>query len=334
MELTGQINRRIIIFSLAAIILPLVAFPARLGTDLARAAFINALYEVVFYGAVLFVFHRRTTLLKLVQGAGVCLVYRLAQGAAFGLLIAAIHSMQLKASLSLGMSAYLPAIFFQIILAPFALKPALDQLYEESTPRQRALNAPAMNDRADMRRTSLAVSRDRSHQSDEDSVPRAFRPMPRPDSANSSRSMESSTGHLRIDQNGFDRAVRYIGEHASVHLAVVLDNEGLVLGHYRRGNIEPEEWAPLALLLVDGGDRVLARGHLNGLEKMDLVLKDKRLIVARPDGCHLMVLSERHEDELLNIRINQSLDMINKFVAERYGAKLNPNAERVHVPSA
>ena len=73
---------------------------------------------------------------------------------------------------------------------------------------------------------------------------------------------------------------------------------------------------------------------MNGLEKVDLMLKEKRLIVARPEGCYLMVVAERHDDDLLNIRINQALEMIGRFATERYGSKMNPNAERIHVPSA
>jgi hypothetical protein len=334
MELTGQTNRWIIIFSLATIILPLVAFPARLGTDLARASLITALYELAFYCVVLYIFHRRTTLLKLVQGAGVCLVYRLVLGAAFGLLVAAVYSMQLRVSLTLGMSGYLPAILFQVALAPFALKPALDQLYDEAKPKRRAVIQPYQGEKPDLGRTSLAVSRERPVQSEEviESLPsasphRAAQPV-------SQRTVDAAPFPGRTEHNGFDRAVKYIGEHGSVHLATVLDNEGLVLGSFHRGAIDPEDWAPLALLLVDGGSSVLRRGHIDGLERIDMVLKDKRLVVARPDGCHLMVLAERHDDDLLSIRINQSLEMINKFVAERYGSKLNPNAERINVPSA
>jgi hypothetical protein len=334
MELTGQTNRRIIIFSLAMIILPLVAFPARLGTDLAKASLITALYELAFYSVVLFVFHRRTSLLKLVQGAGVCLVYRLALGAAFGLLMAAVYSMQLRVSLTLGMSGYLPAILFHVALAPLALKPALDQLFTDGGPKRRAVVSSALDDQADLGRTSLAVSKERPARADETFAPKPVVSAQRGETTGSYRTTDSAVLHPRVDHNGFDRAVNYIGEHGSVHLATVLDDEGLVLGAFRRGSIDPEDWAPLALLLVDGGNRVLSRGQMTGLEKMDLVLKEKRLVVARPDGCHLMVLADRHDDELLNIRINQSLDMINKFVAERYGEKLNPNAERIHVPSA
>jgi hypothetical protein len=36
----------------------------------------------------------------------------------------------------------------------------------------------------------------------------------------------------------------------------------------------------------------------------------------------------------LNIKINQGLEMIKKYVAERYGVGLHDNAEKNNVPSA
>jgi len=46
------------------------------------------------------------------------------------------------------------------------------------------------------------------------------------------------------------------------------------------------------------------------------------------------VISERQSDDVLGIRINQALEMIRKFVDERYSDKLNLNAESIHVRSA
>jgi len=339
MELNGQISRRIIIFSLGAMILPLVVFPARLGTDVARASLISALYELVYYSIVVYIFHRHTTLLKLVQGAGVCLIYRMAMGAVFGLLAAAMYSMEARAALTLGMSGYLPAILFHVAVAPFILKPVVAQLYPEAGEMRRPRPVPPPGERRDTRsaeETLPAVAQVRRPLSEEPIAPApspprpAARPVPRP----APSKLPESGGVSTREVSGFDRAVNYVGEHSSVHLAAVVDAEGLLLASYRRGQVDPEDWAPLALLFLDGSRQVLGRAHMVGLEKVDLVLKDKRLAVASPEGFHLLVLSERHDDDLLNIRINQALEMINKYVAERYGSKLNPNAERIHVPSA
>ena len=332
MELNGQVNRHIIIFSLGAIILPLVVFPARLGTDIARASLINALYELVYFSVVVYFFHRRTTLLKLVQGAGVCLIYRLALGAVFGLLMAAMYSMQLRVSLTLGMSGYLPAILFHIVVAPFILKPVVSQLYPEDKEKRSPSLPLKATSRAEER--SIPSAAVRQHTVAANTHPSPAFAAPRRVEATVSPKRAETPGGVAREANGFDRAVTYLGEHASVNLAAVVDDEGLLLASFKRGQIDPDVWAPLALLFIDESRQVLKRGQMDELEKIDVMLKDKRLVVARPEGCYLLVVAERHDDDLLNIRINQALEMIGRFVAERYGSKMNPNAERIHVPSA
>jgi hypothetical protein len=44
-----------------------------------------------------------------------------------------------------------------------------------------------------------------------------------------------------------------------------------------------------------------------------------------------MVVSERATDDVLNIRINQGLEMIRRYVAERYSEKLIGNSEKAYV---
>ena len=56
-------------------------------------------------------------------------------------------------------------------------------------------------------------------------------------------------------------------------------------------------------------------------------------MVAREESFSLMVIAERQIDDFLNIRINQALEIIGKYVAERYSRKLFVNVERTYVPS-
>jgi len=337
----------VLLLSLAGMILPLVAFPARFGFELARPLLVNLLYEMVFYGLVVFIFYRRVTLLQLVSGAGICLVYRLTIGTVFGLFIAAMYSMDLGVSLRLGLSGYLPAILFHVAITPFVLKPIIGQLLPsaQAAPRQVPMRSEP-NQPTDSGLSSVAVSKEHGVvtksvsqtpeplETEKSIEPTSPPPEPFKAYETSSTSPESVKAPSDQSTSGFEKAVYYIGEHASVHLAAVVDEEGLLLGNFTRNQIDPEAWAPLALLFLQSGGDVLERTELDGLERLDLQLKEKRMVVARSNGCSLMVVSERLDDDLLNIRINQGLDMINRFVAERYGDKLNSNAENIHVSSA
>lgn len=333
MEANGQTSRSVLLFSLVVMILPLVAFPARFGTELARASLVNALYELAYYGLVVWLFHRQASLWKVIEGAGVCLIYRLIVGAVFGLLVAAMYTMGVGVALSLGLSGYLPAILIQVALAPFILKPVVASLIAPEESVRRNVRRPRSLEAGETGRTSIAISKQRGVVTQDT----ALEPTPptEPDMV-TGESFGADTGGLKTgsDLNGFDKAVGYIGEHGSVKLAIVVDDEGLLLANFMRGQTEAEVIAPQALRFLEGSREFLDRCNLDGLEKLDLLLDADRLVVAVSDGYCLVVLSERHDDDLLSIRINQGIDMINRFVAERYGDKLNSNAERIHVSSA
>jgi predicted regulator of Ras-like GTPase activity (Roadblock/LC7/MglB family) len=336
MELNGRIIQRILLFTLAVLIVPLVAFPEQFGTQLARSSLIFVLYEVVYYCLVVFLLQRRGGLIQLVQSAGICLVYRLCLGATFGLLISVMFGMNIRVSIMLGLSSYLPAILFHVALTPFILKPIHDQFYNITTKQRerKPVAAPPPPESLEHGRTSLVVSRARGFVKD---APAQNKPasIPQPPGLSPEFDDEPVEAPPAItgDLNGFERAVRYIGEHGSVHLAAVVDHEGLLLAHFVRHQIDADDWAPLALVFFEQNERVLQRGNEDTLERLDLVLSGKRLSLARYGYCHLMVVSERESGDVLHIRLRQAMDMIRKFVDERYSDKLKPNAETIHVSS-
>jgi len=331
MKFSGHIVQRIVLYTLLALIAPMVAFPEQFGTELARFSILNLAIELVFYSFVVYLLQRRGSLLQLLQAAGVCLVYRLAIGAALGLLISAVYSMNTVISLNLSLFGYLPAVLFHIAATPFILMQLTGQFYG---PRPRVSDSPEKGtERAHHARP--AVSHARAHSPIAERQPLvqpAVRPQPRLEE-NLPRHDEPAR-HQGHDLNGFERAVRYIGEHGSVSLATVVDHEGLMLANFVRGATEAERWSPLALLFMQNSGEVLQRGRLEAPEKLDILLKDKRIIVARHGVFSLMVMAERQSDDVLNIRINQGLEMVARYVAERYGDRINLNAERVNVSGA
>ncbi len=321
-------------------ILPLVAFPARLGLDLARPSVMHWFYEIVFYGLIIYLFHRRVSLIQLLGAAAACLAYRLTIGAVFGFFIAAMYSMELGVSLRLGISSYLPAILFHVLLAPLVLRPILGRWFETKDKTASRSEPPDSESSpvADSISSSEPVSWEHTAVASSSAPPpvmkapeRTAEPARKPESTVTPEPTPVPTDQ---DLSGFDKAVYYIGEHSSVHLAAVVDEEGLLLGNFTRRNADAEAWAPMALLFLQGDNEVLARADLDGVERLELQLKEVRIVVGRSEGCNLIVVSERHDDDLLNIRINQGLEMINRLVVERYADKLNSNAERIHVSSA
>lgn len=327
MEVTARVGRQILLLSMLILIPPMLLFPERLGMGLARASLINAMYELVYYGVIIFIFSRRSTLIQVAQAAGVCLIYRLLMGAVLGLLIAMMYSMNLTVALTLGMSSYLPAILLHIAVTPFILKPVVSTLLPDRTDRFRQ-QEPAPFVATDQTRTSISAS--------EDKRASGHRLVNQPEynrfDMEETHSHRSPTGGL-AEVNGFDRATRYIGEDGSVQLAAVVDHEGLLLGHFKRGPINPEDWVPFSLVFSDVNRQLLNQIKLQAPEKIDLLLQDKRIVVAHEVSFILMVITQRQSDDVLSIRINQALEIVKKYMTDRYGRKQSVNVEKVYASS-
>jgi len=324
MEMNGRIARQILLFSLLVLIIPMILFPERLGTTLAKASLVYVLFELVYYGIVSFILNRHASLVQLAQAAGLCIVYRFALGAFLGVFIVIAYPMDLSVALTLSMSSYLPAILLQIAATPFILQPAVSSsLFEQRRPRHVVMDGPQTPPR-----TSTATASDARARRQESYSP----------DRTSSRLRQDSTGKQTTvaapafsDANGFERATRYIGEDASVELAAVVDPEGLLLSHFVRGDIDPESWAPFAVVLEHSNSAILKRFGFTSPDKVELIFREKKVAIASEEMFSLLIVSERTLDEVLHIRINQALDIIRKYVAERYSEKLVGNAEKQYV---
>ncbi len=324
MEITARTTRQIILFSMLLVVVPMVVFPERFGLGLARTSLIYLLYEAVFYGVVCYLFSRTATLLQLAQSAGLCLIYRMAAGALFGFTISAMYSMDLGVSLSLGMTGYLPTVFLQIAATPFVLRPVVKQL--ASAPRQRYV-APPKEEIADSGHTggaAIAVSTKRG-------VSQTDSPVPAEIKADTELHVVTPPETNVTGGNGFERATRYIGEDASVQVAAVVDFEGLLLGHFQRGDAVAEDWAPYTLLVREANRGVLHRAGWGEPESITLALADRRVVVAYEKTFCLLVVADSQMDDFVKIRIRQGLEIVRKYVAERYGGGLVEKAEKTYV---
>ncbi|MDH3889604.1 MAG: hypothetical protein OEV49_00855 [candidate division Zixibacteria bacterium] len=328
MEISARIARQTALFTLLLLIAPMVIFPEQLGSSVLKASLIYAMYELVFYGLVIWMINHQASLMQLVQAAGVCFVYRLAVGAVFGLFIAVAYSMEVRVSMTLGTSGYLPALLLHVISTPFVLRPLWGQMLPQEKKQliQPAQPEPPVERESGL--TSIAVSKARGLSVAGVEPQTIAEPKTRPAGYDTFSQIPDAGG------NGFERAVRYIGGDASVQMAAVLDHEGLLLGQFSRNQLECEDWAPHALTLLEVNSRVLSKGHWGKPEKLRIEMADNRLILAAWQSFTVIVMAQWQADDLLNIRINQGLEIIKKYVAERYGERQSDNAEKKHVPSA
>lgn len=318
MDIDSRVTRQMLLISLVVLMIPMIIFPERLGTMLARASFAKLLLELAFYVMIIYFFNRKAALAKLLKSASLCVLYRFGLGTIFGLLIILMYSLNFKVAIILGTISYLPAIVLHIIVTPFVVRPIFSKwLLPEKSDEE---DTTAMDiDKVGV--TSFVVTKNSVSTFSQPDV----------DIKQFEESKQKNSEPIKANDNGFARAVRYIGEDGSVIVAAVIDNEGLLLANFKRGNIDAEDLSPFANLLIDKNVEQLKRLGLNSPEKIEYVFENRKMIISNENNYLLMVVSERTADDVLNIRINQGLDIIRKFVANRYGEKLIGNAEKSYV---
>ncbi|MEA2031515.1 MAG: hypothetical protein U9N55_08000 [candidate division Zixibacteria bacterium] len=327
MRVNARNIRQIAVWSLVLLVLPIIYFPEMFGTDLGGISFTSILVELFFYGMVLFLFERSATLKDISLGTVICLGYRLVLGSLLGLIFFVIYFMDFSVSMSLSLGSYLPVIILQALATPFILRSALRDSVFSSKGRRFHEKSPkvysASDNTKEMTTQPQVVSVSQNRQPSDSTIIE-------PDKTTREFKVKHSNSS---NTNGFENATKYIGENGSVKMAAIVDSEGLLLGNFVRGGIDPEDWSPLALLFEDNNNRLLNRTGFGQVERIGLTMDDVRVIVAREGVFCLMVVAERQHDEVLNVRIEQALEMIRKYTAERYSNVLFVNAEKEYVRS-
>lgn len=310
----------------------MVLFPNRLGLPLAGSSAVNMLYEFVFYGIIFFLFRHSITLPALMVGAAMTLVYRMAIGAVFGLMLIIMYGLNSNVAFSLGMTKYLPAVLLHVAAAPFILRPVYLQLAQQMTPDR---NVSARNKDPQIH---FAASEKNSFTPIKPAAKQEMKVTGHRSLADTSGSQAVPSGPApvsMIDESPFDRAINYIGESGAVQMVVLVDEEGLLIANFNRSNEDLELWAPLAVVL-----RQTTRSMLNDfgkrelLEKIDLGTSNYRIILRRIEHLMLMILADKDIDETIHIRIAQATDMIRKYMNERYSPAIFVRVEEQYVSNS
>ena len=329
MEIDGRIIRQMMLFTLIVLIVPMILFPVLLGTKIMQSSLMNAsftftMFEFVFYGFSVYFFNKKTNLQRLVLNAALCLVGRYFMGAILGLLIAAMYAMNIRIALSFGTISFWPAVVLHVLATPFILKP----LFVGQKEVNRPVSQPTQSlqdiepERTPMTgTTSFVASADGRHQKEQPQINTDYSDF------HAHKLKQTKTQY----EDGFLKAVNYIGENGTVLMAAVVDNEGLLLSSYQRAMFEAEDVAPLVLPIIEQNKIALHKMKLSVPEKTDMTFDNQRLVIATEKYYTLVIISERSMDDVLNIRINQALEMIRIYTAERYSEKLIGNAERIYV---
>ncbi|MCH9023726.1 MAG: hypothetical protein IH931_00170, partial [candidate division Zixibacteria bacterium] len=92
MNLSGEAAKRLLLYSLILLVVPLILFPERLGTYLQDYSSTNIVLELLFYLLLTFVLYRQGNAMQMVAIVFIGLGYRLLISSIFSVLISAFYN--------------------------------------------------------------------------------------------------------------------------------------------------------------------------------------------------------------------------------------------------
>lgn len=333
---------QLVVFSLVVALGPLLLYPRTLGFELHLGMGLLFLLEAIYFSIVFSILNSGSGLGATVVGTLVAFGYRIALAAFFGLMIYLPGAESFSDGFWLGINGYWPAHLTFAITSPFVTLSFVQWLVDsldtgDSTSRpskgkaprsERTAHSPIERPGMHSSTPGLKPAHSSSYQS-----PLSSFDVQEQSSANAAEfafgADESRSAHASA--NGFERAVRYLAEDGSVRVASIVDPEGLELASFSRMGFVSSAWSPLALTLFENNSRVFSRHGCNTPNHIDLVYNDCKIDGRAVGPFYLVVVSERREDDLLGVRLNQACEMMHKFIAARYNPEVIAGLEERHV---
>lgn len=271
--------RQFFILSAFLAVFPLVFFPKGLGTRIDPLLLFPG--EFLWYLLVYFLVFPFLSFSFVLLYSLSTLLLRILIGAAFGVLISLMFSYNFLLSLKLGMVIYLPSILLQVLLLPFVFKFSLgEKIYR----LEREKRIEATKPLPEVKEESIPLH------------PKA-----------------------EAQESSLENALSYLKEYSGVEGAFLVDSEGLIVGEEKEEGLDGEKIAPLALNLEEMNSEFLRKlGELK-VDRIQLFTPQKWINLNRVLNFILVTIASRNTDELLNIRIIKSAEMLKRFLKERYG---------------
>jgi predicted regulator of Ras-like GTPase activity (Roadblock/LC7/MglB family) len=302
--------RGFLLISCFIMVVPLILFPRDFGMKLNLSVFLLLVLELGWYALALFVLFPRESASRILPFAMITLGYRIALGLGFTVLLLAMFSLSISTALKMGIHLYAPAVLLQSVMAPFVLKSVFGVYLK--------------NKRMGQRPRVVGFQQESGEES-------FSSPPEMPEEPESIRPYQPEKESKLAVKGSLESILHYLREYAGVKAALLLDQEGLVVGCDSRQGFDAEKIASFSRLLKETNDKVLLAMGERPAERIGIHTSDLWISLYQIGEFTLAVLSERRTDELLSVRITQSTVMIERFLAEKYQLKLEKAVEALHV---
>jgi predicted regulator of Ras-like GTPase activity (Roadblock/LC7/MglB family) len=124
------------------------------------------------------------------------------------------------------------------------------------------------------------------------------------------------------EESRFQAAVNYLVGYNGVIGAVIGDNEGLTVACSPQVLPEGDLYSVTGLEIMKTMDKNISRLMDPGCGYVSIKTGQRWLTVATARDLYLVVLADRKADDLLNVRIQRTLEMITNHIKENYPAEI------------
>lgn len=290
-------QRLLIVLGFFLAVIPLAFFPHDLGVKINTTPFVIFPFEMLWYFVVYLVLFSGSPLLVPFLYSLITLGLRLLTGTVFGMLLYIMFPFETISLMKVGIFTYFPALLIQATLLPFVVKISLGNTIETYWKERR-------------RPKKVFLS--------------SFQPK--------EEQKETAAEKPEKIQVDLDAALDYVMEYSGVEGVILLDQEGMVVSKRINSCWDDEKIAPLALLLRKINSQELGKIDTSPIERMELLSQKLWVSLNNIGDFTLVSLAHRSTDELLNIRILKAVEMIRKYLDEKYARIFSKNQEVENVP--
>lgn len=310
MEWSIKDTRHVVLIALIVAALPMLIYPNNFGVTFQMGMFWYALLELTYYFSVGLILNRRRSVAYTAVAAVLTLTSRLALSATFLLMLMALEQMPASAAFTNAFDTFKPAILFFSITAPFLFNSTI-QMMLPGRVRRRHLHKSGT---APIIYTSTST------------------PVMRPPTPIPAAPIMERTGSELFDHS-FTGAVQHVGGYSGVLCAMLIDNDGLPVATWSRGEWDQDLWSALSKKIVDDLLETNVRTGTVLLNTIEYTSGTHRFSLYRAADMWLLSIADVESDELEKIRLHQAAEMIERHCQEKFSNLYSSEAGRQYAGS-
>jgi hypothetical protein len=310
MEWSIRETRHVVLIALIVAALPMLIYPNYFGVTFQMSMFWYALLELTYYFSVGLILNRRRSVAYTAVAAVLTIISRLVLSAAFLLLLMVLEQMPASAAFTNAFDTFKPAILLFSVTVPFLFNSTIQMML------------PGRVGRRHLRKSGAAPI---IYTSTSTPVMRAPTPI-------SVASTTERTGGELFDHS-FNGAVQHVGGYSGVLCAMLIDDDGLPVATWSRGEWDHDLWGALSKKIVDDLLETSTRTGTTPLNTIEYTSGAHRFCLRRAANMWLLSIADVESDELEKIRLHQAAEMIERHCQEKFTNLYSSEAGRQYAGS-